>query len=282
MNSSDRSFFPVNWSGREKIIPSNQRWTVFLESVSREIIEFYNQENHPYLVIPETIFRNIRLFDRISDATGYWVILKKGPAVRPDDALDKMYPDLSGLSFDALACFSEETGLAGALTHIEKVFKIKVITCSDRAYQGVYPDLSGPALISILDDHFNKQYKRVAIDYTLLPDDPEMLDQQIRSMIPAYDLLFTTGGTGIGPRDFTVDVVRSFITREIPGIMELIRVKYGMMKPNAALSRGIAGLAGDCLVYTLPGSLKAVKEYMQEILGTLDHLYYMQKGYDLH
>ena len=76
--------------------------------------------------------------------------------------------------------------------------------------------------------------------------------------------------------------VTPFIDKEIPGIMELIRIKYGQQKPNALLSRGIAGLMNETLVYTLPGSVKAVNEYMTEILNTIEHLIYMKLGIDVH
>jgi molybdenum cofactor synthesis domain-containing protein len=96
------------------------------------------------------------------------------------------------------------------------------------------------------------------------------------------DLIITTGGTGIGPRDITPDVVRPLLTREIPGVMEHIRVKYGMENPKALLSRAVAGAAGKTLVYTLPGSVKAVHEYMTEIIKTLEHTFYMLYGIDVH
>ncbi len=68
----------------------------------------------------------------------------------------------------------------------------------------------------------------------------------------------------------------------IPGIMEQIRVKYGSTKPGAVLSRGVAGIIGKTLVYTLPGSVKAVNEYTREILKTLEHLFFTVRGIDRH
>jgi len=94
--------------------------------------------------------------------------------------------------------------------------------------------------------------------------------------------MITTGGTGIGQRDITVETVKPLLDKEIPGIMEAIRIKYGSQKPNALLSRGVAGLMNNTLVYTLPGSVKAVNEYMTEILKTLEHLIYMREGLDAH
>ena len=96
------------------------------------------------------------------------------------------------------------------------------------------------------------------------------------------DVLFTTGGTGIGPRDITPDVVIPLLDREIPGIMEFIRVKHGERLPSALLSRSVAGTIGEMLIYTLPGSVKAVREYTEEILRTLPHSLHMIKGIDAH
>ena len=108
------------------------------------------------------------------------------------------------------------------------------------------------------------------------------LSPTTRSDDEIFDVVITTGGTGIGPRDITIETVRPLLDKEIPGIMEMIRIKYGQEKPNALLSRGIAGVMGQTLVYTLPGSVKAVDEYMTEILKTLQHLIYMLHGVDVH
>ena len=72
------------------------------------------------------------------------------------------------------------------------------------------------------------------------------------------------------------------LDKQLPGIMELIRVKYGMEKPNALLSRGVAGTIGKTMVYTLPGSVNAVTEYMGEITKTMDHTLFMLHGIDKH
>jgi molybdopterin adenylyltransferase len=94
------------------------------------------------------------------------------------------------------------------------------------------------------------------------------------------DILLTTGGTGIGPRNITPEVIKPMLDIEIPGIMEVIRVKYGLQNPAAALSRGVAGLMDNTFVFTLPGDLKAVNEYMEEFLKNLDHLLLMINGID--
>jgi len=160
--------------------------------------------------------------------------------------------------------------------------KILVITLSDRAFKGEYEDLSGPRIAEIVSEFFTGIKFEHSIEKVLLPDNSEMLHNEIAGAVRDYDIIFTTGGTGIGPHDITVETVKPFLSKEIPGIMEYIRIKYGAEKPNALLSRGVAGVAGKCLIYTLPGSVKAVEEYMTEITRTLRHTLEMLYGIDTH
>ncbi len=95
-------------------------------------------------------------------------------------------------------------------------------------------------------------------------------------------LIITTGGTGIGPRDITPEVMKDYIQKEIPGIMEMIRWKYGLEKPTALISRALAGVNGKTLLFALPGSVKAVNEYMAEINKHLEHLVYMVEAVEKH
>ena len=149
------------------------------------------------------------------------------------------------------------TLLAGdELEYIPKVFKAMVVTLSDRASRGEYEDKSGPWLAKLIQNHFEKG-KRLAE-------------------------LTSTGGTGIGLRDITPDVVRRYFDKEIPGIMEHIRTKYGAEKPNALLSRSVAGVIGSMLTFTLPGNPKAIGEYCTEIFKILDHAWLMLAGIDGH
>lgn len=159
----------------------------------------------------------------------------------------------------------------------------RIITLSDRASKGEYEDLSGPGIEKMLKSFFKDKGHEIEIQKDLIPDDPELLTKLlIEARNSAVHVIFTTGGTGIGPRDFTPDVAKKLIDKEIPGIMEMIRVKYGMIKPNALVSRSVAGTIGNSLVYTLPGSLKAVTEYCSEILPTIMHSLKMIYGVDDH
>jgi molybdopterin adenylyltransferase len=170
-----------------------------------------------------------------------------------------------------------------AINYSPRIFKILVITLSDRASAGDYEDRSGPIIGDRMQDYFDTLKWKYAISRQLIPDDPEMLRKiLVQAKAGKTDIIFTTGGTGIGPRDFTPDVVKPLLGKEIPGIMELIRFKYGQEKPNALLTRAVAGVMGSSLVYTLPGSVKAVEEYTEEIFKTLKHSIYMLNGLDLH
>jgi molybdopterin adenylyltransferase len=166
--------------------------------------------------------------------------------------------------------------------NLPEKFEILIITLSDRAHSGEYEDLSGPRIREKINEFFSSEDWSCNINLTLIPDDSTILRDILVSAGNTYNIVITTGGTGIGPRDITVDTVIPLLTKEIPGIMEFIRNKYGIEKPNALLSRAVAGIMGKSLIYTLPGSVRAVEEYMTEILKTLKHTIYMQYGIDKH
>lgn len=169
------------------------------------------------------------------------------------------------------------------LTFYPKIYKIQVVTLSDRASRGVYEDKSGPEVVRLISNFFNSINWQYTVELIIIPDDEELLKIQLyKAKELGYDLLITNGGTGIGARDITPDIVRQFLDKEIPGIMEMIRLKYGAEKPNALLSRSVAGIMDDTFVYTLPGSVKAVREYMEEICKTLKHLFIMRMRIDEH
>lgn len=169
------------------------------------------------------------------------------------------------------------------ITHTPRPLRIRTITLSDRASRGEYADRSGPAILKRLEEHFAGSRRCIEVDDSILPDDAAQLEQALRDACAAgADVIFTTGGTGVGPRDITPDVVGAMADKIIPGIMEHIRLKYGAQKPNALLSRSVAAVAGATLIYTLPGSVRAVDEYMVEILKTVEHLFYTLHSLDTH
>ncbi len=153
-----------------------------------------------------------------------------------------------------------------------------VVSLSTRASQGVYEDKSGNYLIEQLQSFCGNSG-----EYHLLSDDEKKLASILKEIVERkIDLIFTTGGTGIGTQDVTIEVVQPLIDKFIPGVMEFIRVKYGSGNRNALLSRGICGLSKQSLIFTLPGSLKAVKEYWHEIEPLLTHMLQMKADIDSH
>jgi molybdopterin adenylyltransferase len=169
------------------------------------------------------------------------------------------------------------------LEYKPRVLRFHIVTLSDRASKGHYADRSGPRIVEILESYFDKLPRNIDVTHSIIPDDASSLSVLIeKSTYDEVDVIITTGGTGIGQRDVTIETIKPMLDKEIPGIMEMIRVKYGQKKPNALLSRGVAGLIGASLIYTLPGSVKAVNEYMEEILKTMEHLIYMRHDLDVH
>ena len=166
--------------------------------------------------------------------------------------------------------------------NLPEKFEILIITLSDRAFRGEYEDLSGPKVKEMITEFFASSGWSFNVQTTLIPDESSILKDLLNEGGNIYNIIFTTGGTGIGPRDITVETVTPLLNKQIPGVMEFIRIRYGTEKPAALLSRGVAGITGKSLIYTLPGSVKAVEEYMTEIVKTLKHTIFMQYGIDKH
>jgi molybdenum cofactor synthesis domain-containing protein len=165
------------------------------------------------------------------------------------------------------------------LEYHPKVFSVAIITLSDRASKGEYKDLSGEIIEKRINSHFESKNRKVKPERILIPDEKQLLEKQFKTLIAGKtDIIITTGGTGIGPRDIAPEVINPLLDKEIPGIMDMIRYKYGQENPAALLSRSVAGLKDKTLVFTLPGSPKAVEEYLNEILTVLDHAVLMVHG----
>jgi len=150
------------------------------------------------------------------------------------------------------------------------------ITVSNRAAAGVYPDRSGPLLADLL------AAAGCAVDGPVVVPDGEPVETALRDAVAAgYQVVVTTGGTGLTPGDQTPEMTRRVIDREIPGIAESIRaagVAAGVA--SAMLSRGLAGLAGQALIVNLPGSAGGVEDGMRVLAGVLAHAADQAKGGD--
>ncbi|HBZ66785.1 MAG TPA: molybdenum cofactor biosynthesis protein [Bacteroidales bacterium] len=161
------------------------------------------------------------------------------------------------------------------------MIKCQIITLSDRASSGEYIDTSSVDISGYVKQYFEDKNIEYSIGYTLIPDDADKLRELIYyfTRTTQVEVIFTCGGTGVGPRDITPETVTPLLDKTLPGVMELIRVKYGLTNPKATLSRGIAGIINQTLIFTLPGSPKAGREYCEVIMPLLKHAVDVLKGH---
>ena len=154
-------------------------------------------------------------------------------------------------------------------------YRAAVICASDRCFQGVREDASSPIIAEMLT---GQGYEATAT--IVLPDEYEALRMTMARIADegSADLIVTTGGTGLAPRDVTPEATVAVIDRAVPGIPEAMRAESMKITPHGMLSRGIAGIRKRTLIINLPGSPKAVKENLSCILPALDHALLMLTG----
>ncbi|WP_007514974.1 MULTISPECIES: MogA/MoaB family molybdenum cofactor biosynthesis protein [Pseudofrankia] len=145
--------------------------------------------------------------------------------------------------------------------------RASVVTVSDRAFRGSYPDRSGPVLAEGLAG------MGFAVDGpTVVPDERAQIVAALRTAIAAgADLVVTTGGTGLAPRDVTPEATADVIERAVPGLAEALRAAGQAKVPTAVLSRGLAGVAGRTLVVNLPGSTGGVRDGLAVLGPVVGH-----------
>lgn len=169
------------------------------------------------------------------------------------------------------------------VNHLRRVLRVHIVTLSDRASQGKYADESGPHVETLLSGWAADHGFNISVTRSLLADDADALRRDLELRFRTRtDLIVTTGGTGVGPRDISPDVIDALADKTIPGIMEMVRMKFGADKPHALLSRSVAATRGETLLLALPGSPRAVDEYLSIITPLLEHLLLTIKGIDAH
>ena len=150
----------------------------------------------------------------------------------------------------------------------ETVIRALAVTVSNRAAAGVYADTSGPVLVGLL-----REAGCAVVDGPLVISDGDPVEKALRDAVEAgYDVVVTTGGTGLTPTDQTPEMTRRVIDREVPGIAEALRAAGAAAGvPAAILSRGVAGVAGRTLIVNLPGSTGGVRDGMAVLASVLEH-----------
>lgn len=142
---------------------------------------------------------------------------------------------------------------------------VAVLTLSDKGARGEREDLSGRTIAEMLKGLGEVTY------YDILPDERDLIRQKLLDYAGKVDLILTTGGTGLAPRDVTPEATLDVIERQVPGIAEAMRSEGLRKTPRAMLSRAVAGVRGRTLIVNLPGSPKAVRENLGVILDVIPH-----------
>lgn len=151
--------------------------------------------------------------------------------------------------------------------------KVAVLTISDRAFKGTRKDASGPALA----ESVGRMGWEVAL-LEVLPDEREVIATRLRELSGEVDLILTTGGTGLSPRDVTPEATLDVVERRVPGIPEAMRAEGLKRTPTAMLSRGEAGVLKGTLIVNLPGSPKAALECLEAVRDALTHAVEVAQG----
>ncbi len=168
---------------------------------------------------------------------------------------------------------SKKGGKSSLKERVPQGFQAAVIVTSDGTFEGKRKDKSGKIIKERLESY------GITPSYTILPDDKDVICAKLEELcLQGIALIFTTGGTGLGPRDVTVEATREILDREIPGIMEAARA-YGQRRtPYAMLSRGLAAQKGKTLILNLPGSSNGVRETLNAVFPAVLHAYGMMEG----
>jgi len=155
------------------------------------------------------------------------------------------------------------------------MIRAAILTMSDKGYRGEREDKSGQVIkemiISLPSD---------VVSYEVIPDEKEIIKKKLTHLsdIIKADIIITTGGTGLSPRDVTPDATLEVIDKEVPGMAEAMRAESLKKTPNAMISRAVVGVRGETLIINLPGSPKAVRENLSVILPAIPHAIEKLKG----
>ncbi|WP_103029228.1 bifunctional molybdenum cofactor biosynthesis protein MoaC/MoaB [Salinibacter altiplanensis] len=191
------------------------------------------------------------------------------------NAYDMCKPLTDDLAMTDVRVVEKRGGYSNYRQEFENDLGAAALVVSDSTYAGDREDRSGTAIQSFLED---RPVEVVTSD--VLPDEPDRIQDYVAEQAndPAIDLVFTTGGTGFGPRDETPEAIAPILDREAPGIAEKMR-SYGTERtPYALLSRQVAGTIGETLVVTLPGSTSGVEESLHALFPGLLHIFPMMWG----
>jgi molybdenum cofactor synthesis domain-containing protein len=163
----------------------------------------------------------------------------------------------------------------GAVGDLPEGARAAVITVSDRSHSGARHDASGPLLAELLAG-----LGFVVSDVVVVPDEAPAIAHAVVTAVGGHELVVTTGGTGLSPRDVTPEAVLPLLERTVPGLAEALRLDNRDRVPTAVLSRGVAGAIGSSLVVTLPGSTGGVRDGVAVLARVVGHALAQLRGGD--
>lgn len=201
--------------------------------------------------------------------TGVEVEAMHGASVVALTMYDMLKPIDKGVEIHSVKLVSKRGGKSDYRDKQLRQIKGAVLVCSDSVSSGKKEDTGGKSIVKELVDMGIE-----VTDYLIVSDDPSAIEKTVLNLCEQeIDLIITTGGTGLSPRDNTPETIAKLIDQEVPGMMEAAR-KYGQERtPYAMLSRGIAGMRGNTLIVTLPGSTRGAKETMDALFPAALHIF---------
>lgn len=207
--------------------------------------------------------------------TGVEMEALTGVTVAALTVYDMLKPIDDTLEIQAIRLTQKTGGITNFKEKFQKPLRAAVVVISTSTFEGKRKDKSGKIIL----ERLRPEPVRV-VKYQILPDDQERIKSKLLDLVDKekVDLILTTGGTGLGPSDVTVDATLEIIEKEIPGISETTRAFGQKRTPYAMLSRGIAGMRKKSLIINLPGSSNGVKESLDCLLPAVWHAFKMMWG----
>ncbi|HLZ88367.1 MAG TPA: bifunctional molybdenum cofactor biosynthesis protein MoaC/MoaB [Puia sp.] len=206
--------------------------------------------------------------------TGIEMEILAGVTIAALELYDMLKPVDKQLEIGRVRLLEKRGGKSDRVSYFATPPTCAVLVCSDSTAEGKREDKSG----RIIQEMLEAVNARV-VDYVVVPDEKSAIQQQVMQWVDKdVQFIFTTGGTGLGPRDNTVTAIKELLERDADGIAEAMRA-YGQQRtPMAMMSRGVAGSVGHTLVVTLPGSSDGARESLEAILPAVFHARKMMKG----
>ncbi|NPA34993.1 MAG: bifunctional molybdenum cofactor biosynthesis protein MoaC/MoaB [Chlorobi bacterium] len=183
---------------------------------------------------------------------------------------DMLKPVVSDISIESIRLLLKEGGKSSLRKGLpDEAVSTAIIVISDSVHAGKKEDKAGKAIQKELSQYENIQI----VDYDIVPDEPEQILRKVKEHVDkGTDIIITTGGTGIGPRDQTPETIRQLFDKELEGVGELVRSYGQQYSPYAYLSRATGGLSGRSLILVLPGSTKGAKESIKALMPHILHV----------